>query len=238
MKKISLLMLIMAGTMIVFTSCKNEKEEANASETTEQEMQVDESLETATLDSNMPGDTYEIESGTSKLHWFATKVGGKHNGTVDLKDGFLKIEDDQITGGIFSFDMSSITVLDLDGEWKMKLENHLKGVDEDKQDHFFNVQKFPTATFKITKVTNLEGSDKGKIMVYGDLTIKGKTNPVGTIAAYRKDGDAIKIEVPELIIDRTKWGVNYNSKKIFSDIQDNIIHDDIRLSFGIEAGKA
>jgi polyisoprenoid-binding protein YceI len=50
-----------------------------------------------------------------------------------------------------------------------KRDNHLRTPD------FFDVQKFPTLTFKSTGVTNVQ-SDKAKL--HGDLTMHGVTKPV------------------------------------------------------------
>jgi len=48
-------------------------------------------------------------------------------------------------------------------------DNHLRG------DDFFNAEKFPTITFKSTKITPVEGN---KFKVDGDLTIRDVTKPV------------------------------------------------------------
>ncbi|WP_080929662.1 YceI family protein [Xanthomonas albilineans] len=50
-----------------------------------------------------------------------------------------------------------------------KLDEHLRSAD------FFDAAKFPTATFKSTKVT---AAGANKLKVAGDLTIKGTTKPV------------------------------------------------------------
>jgi polyisoprenoid-binding protein YceI len=242
MKKISISMLFFAVTLFAFTACKNEK---TGSTTTEENVQEEatsaqnaEASAAVLNPSALPGDTYTISTENSRMNWRATKVGGKHNGTVAIQDGFLKVQDGNVTGGTLLFDMNTITVLDLEGEWKDKLERHLKGLDQGKEDHFFNVEKYPVARFDITKVTELEGSENGNHMIYGDLTIKGKTNPVGMTAMVKMDGNMLKASVNEMVIDRTLWDVNYNSKKIFSDIQDNIIHDEVKFDFGITAEKA
>ena len=44
-----------------------------------------------------------------------------------------------------------------------------------RSDHFFDVQKYPTITFKSTKV---EASSPDKLKITGDLTIRGVTKPV------------------------------------------------------------
>ena len=52
-------------------------------------------------------------------------------------------------------DMNSITVLDLEGDYKANLEAHLKGTVDEKADDFFNVNQFPTANFEVTKIGEL-----------------------------------------------------------------------------------
>ena len=71
-------------------------------------------------------DTYTVDTDASQLEWFASKVTGKHNGTVNIKSGSLEMTDGQLTGGSFEIDMPSITVTDLKGDMKGKLEGHLK----------------------------------------------------------------------------------------------------------------
>lgn len=51
-----------------------------------------------------------------------------------------------------------------------KLDTHLKSAD------FFDVEKYPTATFKSTKVE--KGASAGTFKVTGDLTLHGVTRPV------------------------------------------------------------
>ena len=61
-----------------------------------------------------------------------------------------------------------------------KLDEHLKSAD------FFDAQKYPTATFKSTKVTMKDGHLK----VVGNLTLHGVTKPVTLKAKLNKVGIA------------------------------------------------
>ncbi|WDS35753.1 YceI family protein [Pseudoxanthomonas sp.] len=61
-----------------------------------------------------------------------------------------------------------------------KLTAHLSG------DEFFDAAKFPSATFKSTKV---EAAGKDKLKVTGDLTIKGITKPVVLNVTLNKLGE-------------------------------------------------
>ena len=54
---------------------------------------------------------------------------------------------------------------------KAKLEGHLKSGD------FFEVEKFPTTSYEITKVTENAAGDYNTLLE-GNLTIKGITKPV------------------------------------------------------------
>ena len=233
MKKLSLLALIAVFGMVAFSSCKNEKPAETPSEETQvtQTEGADQSLQNVKVE----GDTYMVESQNSMINWSATKVGGQHNGTIAIKDGKIGISNGQIVAGSIIIDMTSIDVKDLDGEWKMKLETHLKGLEEGKEDHFFNVAKYPTARFDITKVTDLEGNEAANKMVYGNLTIKGITRTVAFTALVSVDGDSFNFSTTGLKLDRTQWNINYNSKKIFADLQDNIIHDEFTLSVEVKA---
>lgn len=59
------------------------------------------------------------------------------------------------------------------------LTEHLRSAD------FFDADKFPTATFKSTKV---EAAGEGKLKVTGDLTVKGTTKPVVLDVTLNKSG--------------------------------------------------
>ena len=110
----------------------------------------------------------EIKTDASKVVWKGYKVTGSHEGTISIKSGDLIFESDKLTGGEFVMDMTSITVTDLEGDYKGKLEGHLKS------DDFFGVANHPTASLVIT---NAEPSGKNAYNVTGDLTIKGVTKP-------------------------------------------------------------
>ncbi|MES2678014.1 MAG: YceI family protein [Pseudomonadota bacterium] len=60
-----------------------------------------------------------------------------------------------------------------------KLDTHLKSAD------FFNVEKFPTATFISKKIT-MVGKDKAKIA--GNLTLMGITKPIILDVVFNKSG--------------------------------------------------
>ena len=115
------------------------------------------------------GETKEIKTDKSTVTWKGYKVTGSHYGSVSLKSGNLVFTEGKLTGGEFVMDMSTIVTDDLTGEYKGKLEGHLKS------DDFFGVEKFPTASLVFTKV---KSTGKNSYEVSGDLTVKGKTEPI------------------------------------------------------------
>lgn len=161
-----------------------------------------------------------IKTDKSKVVWKGYKVTGSHEGTIDVKSGTLVFEGDKLTGGEFVIDMTSISTTDLEGEYKGKLDGHLKS------DDFFGVSNHPTAKLVFTSV---KSSGKSAYDVTGDLTIKGKTNPINfTISIYGNKATA------SLKVDRTKYEVRYGSTSFFDGLKDKAIYDEFDLVTDLE----
>jgi polyisoprenoid-binding protein YceI len=162
----------------------------------------------------------DIKIKNSKVVWKGYKVTGSHEGTINIKSGSLSFNDGKLTGGECSIDMTTLVSTDLTGEYKGKLEGHLKS------DDFFGVEKFPTATLIFTDV-KVKG--KNSYNVTGDLTIKGKTNPVTfEISIYGSKATT------SLKIDRTKYDVKYGSTSFFDGLKDKAIYDEFDLVADLE----
>lgn len=182
--------------------------------------------------------TYHVETATSKVLWEGSKnTGQKHNGTIDIQVGEFHLDGDKITSGNFIIDMTTIEDLDLEGDYKARLEAHLKGTAEGKEDDFFNTTKFPTAEFEITEVKELTGDDENNSLVYGNLTMKDITHNVGFKANIQVDGNTITATAPQFKIDRTKWDVMFMAKSIMDDLKNGFVNDDIGIALQITATK-
>ena len=68
------------------------------------------------------------------------------------------------------------------------------------------------------------------------MTIKGITNPV-TFNADIKINRNSYTAIAKIIIDRTKWGVEYKSGNIFKDLGDKIIYDDMQFDIFLVSEK-
>ncbi|MDX1685566.1 MAG: YceI family protein [Saprospiraceae bacterium] len=162
----------------------------------------------------------KVDVEKSTIKWHAAKVTGEHHGTVELKDATLTFDDGKLMGGNFVVDMTTIANKDLEGNWKDKLEGHLKS------DDFFGVKDHPTASFEITEVKDM-GSDKYKIT--GDMTIKGQTHPLSFDATVKNNTASATLE-----IDRTKYNVRYGSDKFFDNLGDKTIYDEFQLEISLK----
>jgi len=170
---------------------------------------------TATATEPIDGEKKEVKTEESTVTWKAYKVTGSHTGTVNLKEGSLMFDEGKLTGGDFTVDMTTLVNSDLEGEYKGKLEGHLKS------DDFFGVATNPTASLVFTKV---ESSGKNSYEVIGDLTIKGITKAVTfDVSIYGSKATAT------MKIDRAQYDVRYGSGSFFDDLGDKTIYDEFDL---------
>ena len=179
--------------------------------------------------------TYNITSENSIVNWSARRPLIQdyiNSGTINIKEGIITVADNTATGN-FIIDMNTIRV----GLTSKKpgresaLEKHLKTAD------FFDVEKFPTASFTIKNV--IAEPDSAKTFDYtitGDLAIKNATNEISFPAKIYAENGKFRAE-GSVEIDRTKWGLTYGSGSFFKNLADNTISDIISFSFSITAKK-
>ena len=124
------------------------------------------------------------------------------------------MKDGKITGGQFSFDMLSITLMDIQNE---KLLGEIKN-------DFFDANTYPVTRFVLKSVTQ-----KGNTMfMEGDLTIKDKTNPVSFPVDLVMGKDTIKGKA-QFAIDRLSRGL---------DMRNGMVNNYLEFSFDITWQKA
>ena len=168
--------------------------------------------------------TLEVQVSESSVTWLGKKVTGEHTGTVAIQKGTLTTEGDKLVGGSFVIDMNSIACTDLEGEYAGKLEGHLKS------DDFFGVQKFPTASFVISKVT----PEGGKHKIDGTLVVKNIAREISFPAEVAMENGKVTATA-DITIDRSKFDVKYGSGSFFDGLGDKLIYDDFTLSVKLVA---
>ena len=162
---------------------------------------------------------FDLEKGNVK--WTGKKITSQaHSGSLKFSSATLSLDNPDNPNGVFTVDMTSLTNDDLTGEWKQKLEGHLRS------DDFFSVDKHPKATLIIKKMNS--HSDNSYELT-GDLTIKNITHPVDFSLIIYND-----IVESELTFDRSKYDIQFASGSFFENLGDNLILDKINLKITLQ----
>lgn len=164
-------------------------------------------------------DHVNVNTEASTVKWIGSKMTESHNGDIKIKSGKLVLDHGRLVGGEVVIDMTTINTLDMTEKYNGKLNSHLSNED------FFDVEKFPTAQLKITSV---QLTERTKYEITADLTIKGETHPITFNADVKIQGTAY-LATANFKINRTKWGVVYNSGNFFEDLGDYLIKDEIEF---------
>lgn len=183
---------------------------------------------------------FAVNTGESRIAWEGYKPTGQHDGTIGIASGKLKMNEGQLTGGTFTIDMNTITVLDLTDEgMNGKLTGHLKSAD------FFEVETYPEASFEITGIQAIDGAtidrsmEKGDIIpthaITGNLTMKGISKSITFNARVEQTDSRLTAESNMFFLDRTEWNVQYKSKKISAKFKDDFINDEMGIRLKIVA---
>ena len=170
-------------------------------------------------------DKPHTEVGFDVRHFFS-KVHGRFN---DFQGTIVFDEQDPAK---ISVDASAVTAsVSTDNE---KRDGHLKTAD------FFDAEKFPTLTFKSTKVT---AAGKNKYKVAGDLTLRGVTKPVvfdvdflgaGSVGVGGQSWGIKAGFVATTTINRKDFGINWNKQL---DNGGLMLADEVTLTLNIEANQ-
>jgi polyisoprenoid-binding protein YceI len=152
---------------------------------------------------------YTLDSATSELKWEGYEglqlLNSEHYGTIAIQSGKLLANGNALTGGLFTIDMNTITVLDIPVEkaGNAKLTRHLKNED------FFDTAKFPEARFEIASVSSI-GADSAQVT--GNLTIKEIARSIQFPAKISVSESTITASA-RFFINRLDWGVVYRSQE-------------------------
>ena len=172
-------------------------------------------------------DTYMIDSAHSSVGFQI-----KHLAIAKVNGSFTDF------GGSFEFALGKADTWSVEAEIQMasvntgneKRDAHLRNED------FFDVEKYPTMTFKSTGV-KMSSDSEGKLM--GDLTMHGVTKPVELDLEY--NGAVTDPWGNEKVgfsaygtIDRKDWGLTYNS---VMDSGGLVLGEKVKVSLEIEAVK-
>jgi polyisoprenoid-binding protein YceI len=168
--------------------------------------------------STKPKEKYTITNENSKIDFTASKVTGSHHGSFEKFTGAIdyagQVETSSVT---INIDTASVTTDTPD------LTKHLKTPD------FFDVAKYPTATFTSTEIKPSSGIDTTHT-VTGNLQLHGVTKSVTFPARIAAAPTGITVD-STFSINRKDFGINY------AGAADNLIRDEVVLALHIRAVK-
>lgn len=175
------------------------------------------------------GNQYTLDTLNSKVEWKGYKIfkseSTSHFGTIKFESGDLTVKDGKLESGKFVADMNSLTSVDLkdDAEQLGKLNGHLKSGD------FFEVDKFPTASYEITQVTSVAEGDYNTLLD-GNLTIKGITKPAQFKANVSVKEGEVSVATEPKDIKREEFGVKFQAPA-----ENGVIKDEVTLQINVKA---
>ncbi|HEX2683416.1 MAG TPA: YceI family protein [Ferruginibacter sp.] len=180
------------------------------------------------------GTQFMVDTANSSVRFTGHGVGKNHPGRFRVSSGFVAVDGNEITGGNFVINIKSMDLEQKGGMFDEKLHPHLLSGD------FFDVDKFPTATFVITNVElyKPDGKDTSIVKganynVSGNLTLKDETKNITFPARIDLDGNTLKAK-SNFDINRTQWRMNYGNDKTLGD---KFISEKVNIELDLQAKK-
>jgi polyisoprenoid-binding protein YceI len=174
------------------------------------------STEESAVEAEVKSSNVSLEN--SSVTWKGTMLGVyAHEGTVQLTQGTIETKGNEISGGSFTVDLSSIHPTDENYDAKQdrtpeNLVGHLQSPE------FFDVANHPNATFQIT------GSNGG--VVTGNLTVRGITNEETVQnVVYNEVSNSWS---GTMTFDRKKYDVAWDSQ-----MKEMVLSNDIELNINL-----
>ena len=187
---------------------------------------ADNKAKAVTAESNSPtttarqtkGENLPITPDNSKIEFAGSKVTGKHDGGFKQFSGNIdlvasKAEESQVAIDIV---MNSVYT-DADG-----LTKHLQTGD------FFEVEKYPKATFVSTKIDPDTAKGADNYTVTGDLEMRGQKKSVTFPAKITVNANEVAVN-SEFSINRKDFGIVYAGKA------DDLIRDEVVIKLDLQS---
>lgn len=212
--KQSSLVLALSLLLLAPACAKSEISDAPAAEVSDTGMTTTASETSATSATQATGavTTAKVIKEKSSIDFVGAKVTGDHKGKFKNFDGTIEYAGTTPQKIWFEIDMASLQTDDA------KLDGHLKTAD------FFDVEKFPKATFTSTSLTAgaPAGSPPGAThLLSGTLNMHGVDKDVSFPVVTEQTPEGVRA-TSEFTINRQDWGISY--KGMADDlIKDNVL---------------
>lgn len=163
--------------------------------------------------SSQDGQIY-VFTPESTISFIGSKVTGSHDGGFKTFKGQFTVVDQtpETATGSIEIDTTSI--------WSDndRLTNHLKS------DDFFDVEKYPTSTFTLSKIEKGESN----YTVHGQLNLHGVTKDISFPADIEVSEDSATLNA-EFYIKRFDFGIEYKGRA------DDLIRDEVVIKLAMKA---
>lgn len=164
------------------------------------------------------GTALPISPDASKVEFTGSKVTGKHDGGFKAFTGTIDLVNNKPEESRVSVDIDTNSIFSDDE----KLTGHLKSAD------FFEVEKYPKATFVSTKIVPDAAKGAGNYTVTGDFNLHGTTKSI-TFPAKIVVSDAEVAVDSEFSINRKDFNIVYAGKT------DDLIRDDVVIRLNLKS---
>ena len=166
------------------------------------------------------GEALAINSETSKVEFTGSKVTGKHDGGFKQFTGTIDLVNNKPADSGVNVEIDTASVF-TDDE---KLTGHLKSKD------FFEVEAFPKASFRSTRIEPDTAKGADAYTVTGDFTLHGVTKSISFPATIKVSDASVDVD-SEFSVNRKDFGIVYAGKA------DDLIRDDVVIRLDLKTAR-
>jgi polyisoprenoid-binding protein YceI len=163
--------------------------------------------------------TYVIEPQTSKVAWTGAKITANHEGSFSQFSGTIAVSGGKPEAAKIHIDIDTPSLTTQPD----KLMGHLKSPD------FFDVEKFPKATFDSVSIA-AGGANGATHTITGNLALHGVTKSVTFPAVVAVTPTKVSAKA-NFSISRKDWNL------VYPGMPNDLIKDDVAIHLTIEAPK-
>lgn len=211
------LFTLLVASVLAFSACSGP--DANTPKANVSDPSTNRPANSGTTTADGKGEAMTITPANSAVTFIGSKVTGKHNGGFALFSGTLNLVNGRPEDSSVSVEIEANSLFADDP----KLTEHLKSKD------FFDIEKFPKASFKSTKI-EAGARPPDNYTITGDLEMHGVTKSV-TFPAKIDVTDGDVTVKSGFIINRKDFGI------VYSGPSDNLIRDDVSIMLDVKTAR-
>jgi polyisoprenoid-binding protein YceI len=170
-----------------------------------------------TATASAKGEQLAIDPENSKVSFVGSKVTGSHDGGFTKFNGSINLVNGKVEDSSVKVDIETASIFaNVD-----QLTQHLRSAD------FFDVEKYPKATFTSTKLAPNAEKGADNYTVTGDLELHGQKKTITFPATIKVAADTVEVNA-EFSINRKDFGILYAGKA------DDLIRDDVVIKLDLK----